>query len=110
MRRYRRKSDGLFLFMTKKHKLRALNRFREALNENNQSKMYEYYLFYDVQMENTIRQLQIDLLDFDNKITNKIKYTFNTHNQLERGYTAILKWLVNECLDSIIDSVENEND
>lgn len=96
--------------MTKKEKLRALNRFREALNESNQSKMYEYYLFYDVQVNNTIRQLEIDLLNFDNKITNKIKYTFNTHNQLERGYTAVLRWLVNECLDSITSDIENEND
>lgn len=99
---------GLFLFMTKKQKLRALKKFQEALNGNNQSKMHEYYLFYEFQIDNMLKNLSIDLLDVNREIFNKLKTRLDAHNQLERGYVALPRWLFDDAIDFIIDEIENE--
>jgi len=111
VRSHRRKSDGLFLFMTKKQKLRALNRFREALNEKNQSKMYEYYLFYDVQMDQILLHLEFNLWKEGYYIIDNIFELVRKLNLLKsNGIVLIERHSLTIELDSIIDSVENEND
>jgi len=111
VRSYRRKSDGVFLFMTKKEKLRAVNRFREALNGNNQSKMYEYYLFYDVDMLRMLTNLEVELWKQGYHIKEKISELITNSNLLKLNNDFLIeRYRLTKELDSIIDSVENEND
>jgi len=111
VRSHRRKSDGLFYFMTKKEKLIAVNRFREALNGNNQSKMYDYYLFYDDQLNQILLHLEFDLWKEGYYIIDNIfelvrKLFLFKHN----GIVLIERHELTIKLDSIINNIENEND
>jgi len=97
--------------MTKKEKLRALNRFREAINGNNQSKMYEYYLFYDVQIEQILLNLEIDLWKEGYYIKEKIENYFDKMNELKsNSYVLIQRHSLLQAIDLIIDNIDNEND
>lgn len=97
--------------MTKKEKLRALNRFREALNETNQSKMYEYYLFYDVQIQQILLHLEIDLWKEGYDIKEKIsEYILKTNLLNSESYVMIEKYPLLIVFDRITSDIENEND
>lgn len=92
MRRYRRKSDGLFLFtkMTKEEKeltLKAIEWLKTALEQCNQSKMYEMMLFHKSTMDYIITEFGRKLFEIseDARLANHIFEQIKIHNQLHRS-------------------------
>ncbi len=111
MRSHRRKSDGLFLFMTKKQNFEiklAVKAITKAAKGYNQSKMYDYFLFDKFHAE-TITELVFDYLEKPDKTYDSF-FKFIQDNNLSKRPCLFL--IYRKAFENFLLNMqfENEND